>query len=96
MLQILAAACLDADVLGHDVFFVQEGPDAVVQYEVHRDGRVEALTEALPLITVAASIEKFNHGYRLAQPIPVKSKAELKSYLGRFVPVTDTEAALRK
>ena len=93
-MKIVGVAILDVAVVGRDVFFVQEGPDAVVQYEVDRAGKVTPISPTLPMISVMASVEKFNHGY-LIEPIELGSLSQLVGYLGRFEPVSDTRARLR-
>ncbi len=94
-MQILAVGCLDFALMGHDVFFVEESPDSVVEYEV-RPGGVRALTAALPLVSLTSSIDKFNHGYWLSQPILIGSPAELPKYLGAFRPVSEDTAEQRR
>lgn len=90
-LQILAVGMLDVATFGMDAFFVQINEAEVMHYQVHRDGRLEAVPpEPQPLWSVAASIEKFNHGYLLDTPVPIAALTDLPRYLGKFEITSDT------
>ena len=95
-LQILAVGMLDVETFGSDTFFVQQGPDQVMLYEVHRDGTIKPqLPEPQPLRMVTASIEKFNNGYRCEQPVVIADVNELVGYLDRFEITSDTSCRLK-
>jgi hypothetical protein len=89
--QIVAVGLRDVATFGVDTFIVQLGPDEVMPYEVHRDGRVTALSpEPQPLTHVASAVEKFNSAFFVDPPIEIGDVAELVKYLGKFAPVSST------
>lgn len=94
-MKIVAVALLDSDVLGHDIFFVEDAPGEVTQYEVERSGKITAVSPVQSHDEVMSSVEKFNHGYLLATPVEIASKDKLPGYLGKFEAVTATEAKLK-
>ncbi len=94
-MQIVAVGMLSPEVTGHDVFFVQTGEDEVMQYDVFKDGRITPVwPEPQSMDMVASSIEKFNHGYRVEQPVPIASIDQLPTFLARFTITDDTSCRL--
>jgi hypothetical protein len=89
--QIVAVGLRDVAVFGMDTFIVQLGPDEVMPYEVHKDGRVRAMApEPQPLTHVASAVEKFSSAFFVDPPIAITEVAELVKYLGKFAPVSPT------
>lgn len=91
-MQIVAVGMLSPALTGRDVFFVQLGEDEVMQYEAFKDGTVRPIWPSPePMAMVAASIEKFNHGYRVVQPVPISGPDVLPQYLAKFEIIDDTK-----
>ena len=84
-LRILAVGMLDYKTTGVEQFFVQTGEDEVMLFETSTKGTVRpVVNEPAPLRFVTASIEKFNHMYRVTQPVELESLEALPSFMGRF------------
>jgi hypothetical protein len=96
MQQILAVGMLDVETFGMDAFFVQVSATEVMHYQVHRNGHIEA-NPLVPLLLadVYASIEKFNHGFIVDEPVPIKEISKLPAYLGRFEIISETRCRYR-
>jgi|CXWL01.1.fsa_nt_gi hypothetical protein len=96
MMQIVAVGMLDVETFGRDAFFVQVNPTEVMHYEVHRDGRIDPLDpEPHALDQVYSSVEKFNHGYLVEEPVPLRELTELPAYLGKFEITSPTRCRFR-
>ena len=84
-LRILAVGMLDFKTTGVEHFFVQTGDDEVMLYEASTQGTVRpVVNEPAPLRFVTASIEKFNHMYRVTHPVEIDNLEALPSHMGRF------------
>src|SRR5437773_1297713 len=95
-MKILAVAMLDVETFGMDAFFVQISATEVIHFEVHSDGRIRAEPpEPKAIADVTMSVEKFNHGYLVEEPVSIDALSELPSYLGRFEITSDTRCRLR-
>ena len=94
-MRILGVALLDHETMGHDIFIVEEGPDQVVQYEATTGGEITAVSPVQNLDSVAASIEKFNHGYFVDPPIDIEGTKDLVGYIGKFEATSATMARLK-
>lgn len=89
-MQILGVGILDVEMFGRDILFVQVNETGVMCYEVHRDGRIEAMQpEPEPLQNFRLNVEKFGHCYLLDEPIPIKKLSDLPAYLGTFEPISE-------
>lgn len=96
MMQIVAVGMLDVETFGMDAFFVQVSETEVMHYQVHRNGHIEANPPVrLPFANVYASVEKFNHGYLVDEPVLIKEVSELPAYLGRFEIISETRCRYR-
>jgi hypothetical protein len=86
MKQILAVGMLDVETFGRAAFFVQVSETEVMHYLVHRNGHIEANPPVpLPLTMVYSSVEKFNHGYLVDEPVPIKEVSELPDMCRKWV-----------
>ena len=95
-MQIVAVGMLDVETFGRDTFFVQVSPTEIMHYEVHRNGRIVPLNpESQSLDQVYLSIEKFNHGYLVEDPVQIHELADLPAYLDRFELTAPTRCRLR-
>ena len=96
MMQIVAVGMLHVEMFGWDAFFVQVNPTEVMHYKVYRDGRIEPFDpEPQPLEMVYASVEKFNHGYLVEEPVQLRELTELPAYLGKFEITSPTRCRFR-
>src|SRR5690348_10097843 len=95
MMQILAVGMLDHETFGEDAFFVQTGPNEVAHFMVHKDGHMRMLDRPGPIEMVYSSVEKFNHGYLVEEPVSIDALGELPGYIGKFEITSPTRCRLR-
>ena len=91
-MKILGVGLLDWQIMGREAFIVQTGDDEVTFFEVTTKGQVTPTSPPQPKIAAIASVEKWNHGYLLGEPVEISALSELAAWIGKFEATSDTDA----